>query len=85
MYIKGGHWRSKWCLGNLLNEHSFNILDGHIIVFFFLIQSNIVHLKFFSVAGLHWILHLGVVCFLRDKTSAVCGPYLQTYAVEEVD
>ncbi|MFS7975408.1 hypothetical protein Hanom_Chr10g00880261 [Helianthus anomalus] len=29
--------------------------------------------------------HLGVVCFFRGKTSAVCGPYLQTSATEEVN
>ncbi|MFS7985445.1 hypothetical protein Hanom_Chr11g00998451 [Helianthus anomalus] len=28
---------------------------------------------------------LGAVCFFRGKTSAVCGPHLQTSAAEEVD
>ncbi|MFS7923373.1 hypothetical protein Hanom_Chr03g00259971 [Helianthus anomalus] len=27
----------------------------------------------------------GVVCFFRGKTSAVCGPHLQTSAAEELD
>ncbi|MFS7956153.1 hypothetical protein Hanom_Chr07g00651241 [Helianthus anomalus] len=30
-------------------------------------------------------IYLGVVCFFRGKTSAVCGPHLQTSAAEEVD
>ncbi|MFS7971453.1 hypothetical protein Hanom_Chr09g00833021 [Helianthus anomalus] len=29
--------------------------------------------------------NVGAVCFFRGKMSAVCGPYLQTSAAEEVD
>ncbi|MFS7899139.1 hypothetical protein Hanom_Chr10g00890411 [Helianthus anomalus] len=36
------------------------------------------------MVGCYMLEHEGAVCFSRGKTSAVCGPHLQTSVVEEV-